>query len=130
VIAEVAGQGFQAKRYCRILGVAASGCFMWRRRSPRHGSSGCLADGAGPGHPRRLSWHLWVAAGQRRSHQATPLVTNALGMAIHHRSPQPEQTVIHSDHGSQYTSWAFAQRARQSGLLPSRAPSVTPTTTP
>ena len=35
------------------------------------------------------------------SHQATPLVTNALGMAITNRNPRPEQTVIHSDHGSQ-----------------------------
>jgi putative transposase len=35
------------------------------------------------------------------SHQATPLVTNALGMAITNRAPIPDQTVIHSDHGSQ-----------------------------
>jgi putative transposase len=35
------------------------------------------------------------------SHQATPLVTNALGMAITNRNPGPDQTVIHSDHGSQ-----------------------------
>jgi putative transposase len=35
------------------------------------------------------------------THQAAPLVTNALGMAIHNRNPRPEQTVIHSDHGSQ-----------------------------
>jgi transposase InsO family protein len=55
------------------------------------------------------------------SHQATPLVTNALDMAIHNRNPRPEQTVIHSDHGSPYTSWVFAQRARESGLLPSMA---------
>jgi putative transposase len=34
VMAELAGQGFSAKRRCRILGVAASGFFMWRRRSP------------------------------------------------------------------------------------------------
>jgi hypothetical protein len=35
------------------------------------------------------------------SHQATPLVTNALGMAIHNRNPLSDRTVIHSDHGSQ-----------------------------
>ena len=53
------------------------------------------------------------------SHQATPLVTNALGMAITNRNPLPDQTVIHSNHGSQVSSWAFTQRARESGLLPS-----------
>jgi putative transposase len=31
------------------------------------------------------------------SHRATPLVTNALGMAIHHRNPVPDQTVLHCD---------------------------------
>jgi transposase InsO family protein len=50
------------------------------------------------------------------THQAAPLVTNALGMAIHNRNPQPEQTVIHSDHGSQFTSWAFTQRVRAACL--------------
>jgi hypothetical protein len=39
------------------------------------------------------------------THQATPLVTNALGMAISNRDPRPEQTVIQSDHGSHSTSW-------------------------
>jgi putative transposase len=34
VIADLAGQGFSAKRCCQILGVAASGFFMWRRRAP------------------------------------------------------------------------------------------------
>ena len=34
VIAELAGRGFSVKRCCRILGVAASGFFMWRRRAP------------------------------------------------------------------------------------------------
>jgi putative transposase len=38
-------------------------------------------------------------------------------MAIDARSPAG--TVIHSDQGAQFTSWAFTHRARQSGLLPS-----------
>ena len=45
------------------------------------------------------------------------LVTNALGMAIEGRSP--EGTLIHSDHGAQFTSWAFTRRALDSGLVPS-----------
>ncbi len=45
------------------------------------------------------------------------LVTNALGMAIEGR--RPEGTVIHSDQGTQFTSWAFTRRALDSGLLPS-----------
>jgi transposase InsO family protein len=40
-------------------------------------------------------------------------------MAINHRNPRPDQTVIHSDHRSHYASWAFAQRAKDAGLLPS-----------
>lgn len=46
------------------------------------------------------------------------LVTNALGMAIDTRRPPPG-TVIHSDHGVQFGSWAFTRRARDSGLIPS-----------
>lgn len=49
---------------------------------------------------------------------STALVTNALGMAIEQRRP-PGQTIIHSDHGTQFTSWAFTRRAVDSGLLPS-----------
>jgi putative transposase len=212
VIAELASQGFSAKRCCRILGVAASGFFMWRRRSPSprqlrlawltelvraihaesRGTYGWrrvnaeLTYGHGvivnrktvrkimrlhglrglPGSSKRLRSKANIATAadlvQRRfdrpapdqlwvtditehptregkvyccvvldvfsrrvvgwaidSHQATPLVTNALGMAISNRNPGPDQTVIHSDHGSQFTSWAFTQRARDSGLLPS-----------
>ena len=51
---------------------------------------------------------------------ATPtaaLVTNALGMAIEQRGP--DGTVIHSDQGTQFTSWAFTRRALDSGLMPS-----------
>jgi putative transposase len=46
------------------------------------------------------------------------LVTNALGMAIDSRTP-PAGAVIHSDRGTQFGSWAFTDRAKASGLLPS-----------
>src|SRR5688572_19759506 len=46
------------------------------------------------------------------------LVTNALGMAIDARRPAGS-TVIHSDQGTQYGSWAFTRRALDAGLLPS-----------
>lgn len=51
------------------------------------------------------------------NHMRTELVTDALGMAILRR--QPQETIVHSDHGSQYTSWAFGQRLRKAGLLAS-----------
>lgn len=50
--------------------------------------------------------------------QTAALVTNALGMAIHNRDPAAG-TLIHSDHGVQFTSWAFTTRAKDSGLVPS-----------
>lgn len=52
------------------------------------------------------------------SSQTAALVTNALGMAVQNRTPTAG-TVIHSDHGTQYTSWTFTQRAKASGLVPS-----------
>lgn len=51
------------------------------------------------------------------SSQTAALVTNALGMAIGHR--RPKGTVVHSDRGSQFTSWAFTQRVIEAGLFPS-----------
>jgi putative transposase len=53
------------------------------------------------------------------SHMRTELVTDALGMAIMRRKPENDATILHSDHGSQYTSWAFGQRLRAAGLLAS-----------
>ena len=54
------------------------------------------------------------------AHNPTAALTcNALGMAIEQREAQRGETVIHSDHGTQFTSWAFTERARQSGLVPS-----------
>lgn len=52
-------------------------------------------------------------------HATASLVTNALGTAIEQRDPRDGETVIHSDQGTQFTSWAFTQRAIDSGLLPS-----------
>jgi putative transposase len=52
------------------------------------------------------------------SSQTAALVTNALGMAIANRNPQPG-VIVHSDHGVQFTSWAFTDRAKRSGLVPS-----------
>ena len=52
------------------------------------------------------------------SSQTAALVTNALGMAIANRDPQPG-VIVHSDHGVQFTSWAFTDRAKRSGLVPS-----------
>jgi putative transposase len=48
----------------------------------------------------------------------TAVLTNALGMAIDSRTPR-EGTLIHADHGVQFTSWAFTRRALDSGLVPS-----------
>jgi putative transposase len=49
------------------------------------------------------------------------LVTNALGMAIDTRLAKSADpvTIIHSDQGVQFGSWAFTRRAKDSGLLAS-----------
>jgi len=46
------------------------------------------------------------------------LVTNALGMAIEFCTP-PAGAIIRSDRGVQFASWAFTDRAKASGLVPS-----------
>ena len=48
----------------------------------------------------------------------TRLVLNALDMAIKTRNPAPGG-IVHADHGAQFTSWAFGNRIRQAGLMPS-----------
>jgi putative transposase len=50
--------------------------------------------------------------------QRADLATNALGMATGSRRPSPG-AIIHGDHGTQFTSWAFTTRAKNAGLLPS-----------
>jgi len=46
------------------------------------------------------------------------LTMNALGMPIENRRPAPGAS-IHSDHGTQFTSWGFTRRGQESGLVPS-----------
>lgn len=50
-------------------------------------------------------------------HLRAELVVDALEMARWRRRPAVGQTVLHSDRGSQYTSWAFGHRLREAGLL-------------
>lgn len=45
-------------------------------------------------------------------------MVNALDMAIRNRQPEPGG-VVHAGHGVQFTSWAFGNRVRTAGLLPS-----------
>jgi len=49
----------------------------------------------------------------------TELVVDALGMAITRRNPDRQSTILHSDHGSQFTSWAFGRRLVDAGIVPS-----------
>jgi len=50
-------------------------------------------------------------------HLRTELVVDALEMARWRRKPTPGSTVIHSDRGTQYTSWLFGSRLRDAGLM-------------
>jgi putative transposase len=51
-------------------------------------------------------------------HIRTELVIDALEMAVANRRPSPG-LVHHSDQGSQFTSFAFGRRLRDTGILPS-----------
>jgi transposase InsO family protein len=50
-------------------------------------------------------------------HLRSELVVDALEMARWRRRPAPGRTVLHSDRGSQYTSWSFGHRLRAACLL-------------
>jgi putative transposase len=51
------------------------------------------------------------------SHLRTELVLAAIDMAITMR--RPRSVIHHSDHGCQYTSYAFGKRCREAGVMPS-----------
>jgi putative transposase len=52
------------------------------------------------------------------STQTTVLVLNALGTATQQREHR-DGLIIHSDRGTQFTSWAFSDRVRIAGIAPS-----------
>jgi putative transposase len=64
------------------------------------------------------AWSRRVVGWAIDSSQRADLATNALGMAIDSRGPAAGG-IIHGDHGTQFTSWTFTERARKAGLLPS-----------
>jgi hypothetical protein len=64
------------------------------------------------------AWSRRVVGWAIDSTQRADLATNALGMAIDSRAPAAGG-IIHGDHGTQFTSWTFTERARRAGLLPS-----------
>jgi putative transposase len=49
--------------------------------------------------------------------QTTKLVVDAMTMAVVRRDPRNDETVLHSDHGCQYTAMAYGKRLRESDLL-------------
>jgi transposase InsO family protein len=49
--------------------------------------------------------------------QESALVINALDMAIRNRRPEPDG-IGHADHGVRFTSWAFGDKVRSAGLVP------------
>jgi putative transposase len=63
------------------------------------------------------AWNRQVVGHSIADHLRAELVVDALDMACWRQRPEPGQTVHHSDHGTQYTSWAFGQRLRAAGLL-------------
>jgi len=63
------------------------------------------------------AWNRQVVGHAIADHLRAELVVDALEMACWRNKPTAGQTVHHSDHGTQYTSWAFGQRLRQAGLL-------------
>nr|WP_233616090.1 IS3 family transposase [Actinomadura harenae] len=48
--------------------------------------------------------------------QNTELVVDAMAAAVTRRQPAGS-TILHSDHGTQFTSWTFGKRLRDAGLL-------------
>jgi putative transposase len=63
------------------------------------------------------AWSRRIVGWSIADHLRAELVCDALDMARWRRRPPEGQTVMHSDHGCQYTSWAFGRRLRDAGML-------------
>jgi len=63
------------------------------------------------------AWSRRVIGWAMASHLRTELVVAALEMALAQR--RPADVIHHSDHGCQYTSFAFGYRCRDAGVRPS-----------
>lgn len=63
------------------------------------------------------AWNRQVVGQSIADHLRAELVVDALDLACWRQKPIAGQTVHHSDHGTQSTSWAFGQRLRHAGLL-------------
>ena len=63
------------------------------------------------------AWSRRVVGWSIADHIRAELVVDALQMATWRRRPPAGQAICHSDHGSQYTSWAFGRRLRAAGVL-------------
>jgi putative transposase len=63
------------------------------------------------------AWSRRIVGWAMATHLRTELVLSALEMAIAQR--RPSGVVHHSDHGCQYTSFAFGRRCREAGVRPS-----------
>jgi putative transposase len=112
------GLAVNEKRVARLMRAAGiRGLYVWRRRgctvrNPAAESAGDLvnrqfvADA-----PNRL----WVTDITERPTDKGKLYCAAV-MDVR-RNPTQGETILHSDHGSQYTSWAFGQRIKNAGLL-------------
>ena len=62
-------------------------------------------------------WSRRVVGWSMATHLRTALVLDVLNMALYQR--RPHQVIHHSDHGCQYTSYAFGKRCREMRVMPS-----------
>ena len=62
-------------------------------------------------------WSRRIVGWSMARHLRTQLVLDALDMALYQR--RPENVIHHSDHGCQYTSYAFGKRCQAMGVMPS-----------